>query len=47
VSSDRSQSRLAVRYGKGKEDRKDEAMIARFDHCLRTSPDKLRLPCTL
>ena len=30
--SDRSESRLAVRYGKGKEDRKDEAMIARFDH---------------
>jgi hypothetical protein len=24
--------RLAVRYAKGKEDRKDEAMIARFDH---------------
>jgi len=24
--------RLAVEYGKEKEDRKDEAMIARFDH---------------
>jgi hypothetical protein len=32
VSSNRSQSRLAVRYGKAKEERKDEAMIARFDH---------------
>jgi hypothetical protein len=32
VSSGRSQSRLAVRYGKEKEERKDEAMIARFDH---------------
>ena len=32
MSSDRSQWRLAVKYGKEKEDRKDEAMIARFDH---------------
>jgi hypothetical protein len=32
VSLDRSQSRLAVRYGKEKEERKDKAMIARFDH---------------
>jgi hypothetical protein len=31
VSLDRSQSRLAVRYGKDIEERK-EAMIARFDH---------------
>ena len=29
---DQSQSRLAVRYGKEKEERKDKAMIARFDH---------------
>ena len=28
----RNQPRLAVRYGKEKADRKDEAMIARFDH---------------
>lgn len=32
VSSDRSQSRLAFRYGIEKVERKDEAMIARFDH---------------
>jgi hypothetical protein len=32
VSSNRSQSRLAGRYGKEKAERKDEAMIARFDH---------------
>jgi hypothetical protein len=32
VSSNRSQSGLAVRYGKAKEERQDEAMIARFDH---------------
>ena len=29
---DRSQSRLAVRYGKVKDQRKEKAMIARFDH---------------
>jgi hypothetical protein len=28
----RDQPRLALRYGKGKAERKDEAMIARFDH---------------
>jgi hypothetical protein len=32
VSSDRSQQRLAVRYGKGKEQRKERAMLERFDH---------------
>jgi hypothetical protein len=32
VTSNRSQSRLAGRYGKAKAERKDEAMIARFDH---------------
>jgi hypothetical protein len=33
VSLDRSQSKLAVRYGKGKEQSKEEkAMLARFDH---------------
>jgi hypothetical protein len=29
---DRSQLRPAVRYGKKKEERKEKAMIARFDH---------------
>jgi len=32
VSSEWSQLRLAVSYGKEKEQRKDKAMIARFDH---------------
>jgi hypothetical protein len=32
VSSERGQSRLKVRYGKGKVQRKEKAMIARFDH---------------
>ncbi|MBA3491393.1 MAG: hypothetical protein H0T55_04855 [Rubrobacteraceae bacterium] len=32
VSLDRSHSRLAVRYGKETEERKERAMIARFDH---------------
>jgi hypothetical protein len=32
VSSERSQWRLAVRYGKEEEQRKDKAMLARFDH---------------
>jgi hypothetical protein len=32
VSSERSQPRRAVKYGEEKEDRKDEAIIARFDH---------------
>jgi hypothetical protein len=29
---DRNQSRLALRYGKGKEQRKERAMLERFDH---------------
>jgi len=32
VSLDRSQSRLALRYGKGKEQRKERAMLERFDY---------------
>jgi hypothetical protein len=32
VSLDRSQLKLAVRYGKGKEQRKERAMLERFDH---------------
>jgi hypothetical protein len=32
VSLGRSQPRLVVRYGKEEAERKDEAMIARFDH---------------
>jgi hypothetical protein len=32
VTSERSQARQAVRYGKGKEPRKEKEMIARFDH---------------
>ena len=32
MSIGRSQLRLAVRYGRKNEERKDEAMIARFDH---------------
>ena len=32
MSLGRNQPRLVVRYGKEKAERKDEAMIARFDH---------------
>jgi hypothetical protein len=32
VTSERSQARQAVRCGKGKEQRKEKAMLARFDH---------------
>ena len=32
LSSDRSQLKLSVKYGKGKEHRKEKTMIARFDH---------------
>jgi hypothetical protein len=32
VTSERSQARQALRYAKGKEQRKEKAMLARFDH---------------
>jgi hypothetical protein len=32
VTSERSQARQAVRYAKGKEQRKEKTMLARFDH---------------